>query len=188
MKQALSFLLGLLLIMSCNNNNQATSDTADKKIPGETANAASGDNRITFKVDGNEVKTAGWIVQRFVWDEKTKSPWLNIVSDMHIDKRAININLNGALPGKYIVGQGNLEENSHGSYLPDYSDPMNGFHFKGAEFNITEVDTVKGIVNGTFSGPATNSKGESVNITEGKIINAKLKPGVTNISKGLEDN
>ena len=174
----------LCALIACNDSSKETkTDTADKKSAESTATTSTGDNAITFKVDGKDVVSEGWVVQRFVWDDKTKTPWLNIVSDMHKEKQTINVNLNGAVPGTYNFTDGRLLEISSGSYYPDYSSMMDSYSFKSGSFNITEVDTVKGIVNGTFSGTVTNTANKSFTITEGKIINAKLKSGVTNISK-----
>jgi hypothetical protein len=36
-------------------------------------------------------------------------------------------------------------------------------------------------VNGTFSGTLKNTKGETLNITDGKIIKGALKPGVISL-------
>ena len=72
-------------------------------------------------------------------------------------------------------------DKSHGSYHPDYNDPSNSYSIVGGSFIITDVDTVHHIVNGTFSLTAKNPKGETLNITDGKIIKGTLKPGVISL-------
>jgi hypothetical protein len=37
------------------------------------------------------------------------------------------------------------------------------------------------ILNGTFSGTVKNAKGETLNITDGKIVNGALKPGIISL-------
>jgi hypothetical protein len=72
-------------------------------------------------------------------------------------------------------------EKSHGSYHPHFSDALNSYSFVGGSFIITEVDTVHQILNGTFSGTVKNTKGETLNITDGKIVNGALKPGIISL-------
>jgi len=72
-------------------------------------------------------------------------------------------------------------ENSHGSYHPDFSQPLNSYSFVSGSFVITDVDTVHHILNGTFSGTVKNTKGETLSITDGKIINGALKPGIISL-------
>jgi len=43
------------------------------------------------------------------------------------------------------------------------------------------VDTVHQIVNGTFSGTVKNTKGETLNISDGKIVKGALKPGIISL-------
>jgi hypothetical protein len=109
-------------------------------------------------------------------------PWLNIVSNMHMDKRTINVNLNGALPGKYVLHESGMLKNSHGMYTPDYNKIRDSYSFISGEFNLTVVDTVKNIINGTFFGVAKNDEGKTVTITDGKLVNVKLSPGINNMA------
>jgi len=60
------------------------------------------------------------------------------------------------------------------------------FSFESSEFIISSIDTVNNNLNGTFSGVARNSEGKLISITDGKLINIKLKPGLTNLSTELE--
>ncbi len=174
-----------IMLFACGQNEKTTSTQTEGSDKSTTS--SSGNNAITFKVEGQQVNSEGWVVQRFVWDEKTPAPWLNITSNMHKDKRSINVNLNATNPASYSFSENaSLMSSSHGSYFPDFSKPLESYSFVSGEFNITEVDTAKGIVNGTFSGTGKDVNGKTVIISEGKLINLKLKSGVTNISKGFE--
>jgi hypothetical protein len=189
MKHQFVYLFITILFISCGENkNDADDKSATDKDAPAGATGSSVTNVITFKVDGKLVSSEGWIVQRFVWDEKTPSPLLNITSNMHKDKRAINVNLNGTTPGKYrFTENSNLTTESQGSYFPDFSKPLESFSFTNGKFDITEVDTLKGIVNGSFSGTAKDANDKTVTISDGKLINVKLKKGITNISKGFDE-
>ena len=55
---------------------------------------------------------------------------------------------------------------------------LKSYAFISGAFQLTEVDTVQNIVNGSFSGKAKDIRGNVIEITEGKIINCKLKPDV----------
>jgi hypothetical protein len=185
MKKSVLLAPVVLIFFACGQNAKDSSSKASE--PTSESPSSSQENAITFKVDGQEVNSSGWIVQRFVWDEKTAAPWLNITSNMHKDKRTINVNLNSTNSGKYSFSEdASIMTASHGSYFPDFSKPLENFSIVTGEFNITEVDTTKGTVNGTFSVTAKDINGKTVSISDGKMINVKLKPGITNISKGFE--
>lgn len=186
MKKDCWTILSAFFLLSCNSAKDKKAPENESNDKGNVAVSSTGDNRIIFKADGGEVSTEGWVVQRFLWDEKTTSPWLNITSNMHKDKRTINVNLNNTIPGKYVITEGSLTTNSHGAYFPDFFKPMENYSFAGGEFNLTEVDTVNNILNGTFSGIVKNSEGKTIQISEGKLINVKIKPGVTNLSAEME--
>lgn len=179
MKPLLYYLLLSFVIFSCGQADKTKTTKNDSESKGTSS---SGENIISFKVDGDEVKTEGWIVQRFIWDSKNVAPWLNITSNMHKDKRTINVNLFGATPGQYnFVEDGPIMGSTHGSYFPDFSSPLTSYSFINGGVNITDVDTVKGVVNGTFMGTAKDGNGKTVMISEGKLINVKLKSGLTNL-------
>jgi hypothetical protein len=179
MKKAYSFYLIALLIVSC-NNNKTNGDRNSEKNSAD-ASSSTDKNFISFKVNGEEVKTSGWNVSLFRWSNQP-DVWMNITSDMHKEKRTINVNLNGAIPGTYnFDDKGVIMEKSHGSYHPDFSDALNAYSFVGGSFVITDVDTVHHILNGTFSGTVKNTKGETLNITDGKIVNGALRPGIISL-------
>jgi hypothetical protein len=179
MKKIFPFYLIVLLVVSCNNTQTNGAGNSEKNSAGASSSTAK--NFIGFKVNGEEVKTSGWNISLFRWNNQP-AVWMNITSDMHKEKRTINVNLNGAKPGTYSFDdKGVIMEKSHGSYHPDFSDALNSYSFVGGSFIITEVDTVHQILNGTFSGTVKNTKGETLNITDGKIVNGALKPGIISL-------
>ena len=179
MKKIYPFYLIALLVISCNDNNTASTGNSEKKSA--DASSSSDKNFISFKVNGDEVKTSGWNISLFRWNNQP-DVWMNITSDMHKEKRTINVNLNGAKPGTYnFDDKGVIMDKSHGSYHPDFSDAVNSYSFVSGSFVITEVDTVHHILNGTFSGTVKNMKGETLNVTDGKIINGALKAGTISL-------
>jgi hypothetical protein len=175
-----SLLQGTLLMaftaMAACNHHQPGAETK----PGPVATKSTGNNLISFKVNGEEVRTSGWTISRFSLSSDPSKQWLNITSNMHDEKRVINVNLSGATPGDYVFdGEGRSDTHSHGSYFPDYMENLaNSYSFKTGSFHITGVDTVKRIINGTFSGSVKNLKGEVLQITDGKIENGTLNTGV----------
>jgi len=133
------------------------------------------------------VSTEGWVVQRFVWDDKTPNTWMNITSNMHKDKRTIKVNLAGGAPENYGFSENSsYMTDSHGSYFPDFSKPMESYQFTTGEFHIIVVDTVKGIISGTFSGTVKDRNGKELVISDGKLTNVKLKKGVSNLDSELD--
>ena len=52
-----------LLFVSCNNNKTSNAESSDKKS--SDASSARGENVISFKVNGDEVKTSAWNIRRF---------------------------------------------------------------------------------------------------------------------------
>jgi hypothetical protein len=185
MKKILFLTAIAFLLISCGNNSADNKETKENK---KDAGSSSGDNIITFKVDGNDVSSTGWVVQRFVWDDKTPGVWINITSSMHKDKRTINVNLKGGTAGKYSFSENSgVMESSHGSYFPDFSSPMINYLFATGEFNITEVDTVNNMLSGTFFGTVKNMQGSTLTISDGKIVNAKLTPGIVNLSTSMDE-
>jgi hypothetical protein len=179
MKKIYSFLLMALLVVSCNNNTTPSTGNSEKKSADTPSSTDK--NFISFKVNGDEVKTSGWNISLFRWSNQP-AVWMNITSDMHKEKRTIDVNLNGAKPGTYSFDdKGVIMEKSHGSYHPDFSETLNAYSFVSGSFVITDVDTVHQILNGTFSGTVKNAKGETLNITDGKIVNGALKPGIISL-------
>ena len=157
-------------VLSCNSSAISKSPEAS---PSKTK--SSGENIISFKANGQEVNTSGWVITRFSYHNNPQKIWLNITSNMKEDPHTINVNLNGSVPGEYPMGGSLMKKNSHGSYFPDYLENLSdSYSFSSGSFTLTEVDTVRHIVNGHFSGTAKNLKGQVVQITDGKIINGTL--------------
>ena len=180
MKSNFLFLIATTLLISCGQNDK----TADDKKESSSGTRA-GNNTITFKVNGDQVNSEGWIVQRFVWDDKTPHAWITITSNMHKDKRTINVNLAGGEPGIYnfpAFSFFNITD-SHGSYFPDFSKPLESYQFTNGEFHIIVVDTLKGIISGTFSGTVKDINGKELTISDGKLTNLKLRAGIVNLDK-----
>jgi hypothetical protein len=179
MKKIFFLYIIALLTIGCNNNKTSSAESSEKKS-GDASSSAD-ENVISFKVNGKEIKTIAWNIRRFTWTNQS-AVWMNITTDRQKERKTINVNLNGAKPGTYnFDDEGVIMEKSHGSYNPDFNDPSGSYSFVGGSFVITDVDTVHHIVNGTFSVTAKNAKGEILNITDGKIINGALKPGVISL-------
>src|SRR6266404_5626997 len=119
MKNISLFCILALLAVSCNNNEAGNTESSNKKA-GDTM-SAGGENVIRFKVNGDEVTTSAWNIRRFTWSNQS-AVWMNITSDVHKEKRTINVNLNGATPGTYnFDDEGVVMEKSHGSYHADFN-------------------------------------------------------------------
>ncbi len=171
-------------LLSCNNEGKSSpaADVTGNKQDTTKKNSADtkpGDNIISFKVNGSLVKTSAWNIS--VATGMTGVAGINITSNMHEDPRNISININSVTAGtcalvhtaKAVTTRGV----AYGSYRPDYlKDMMNAFHFESGSCTIESIDMNKLILNASFSGKAKNSKGEEVDITEGKVINGKIKP------------
>jgi hypothetical protein len=183
MKKILSLFVVGFLLLSCGNNSVSNEKSTDNNADNTSS---SGKGTISFKVDDDQVSSEGWVVQRFVWDDQTPGVWINITSNMHKDKRTINVNLKGGTNGKYTFTEGAIMESSHGSYFPDFSSPMINYLFESGEFNITEVDTVNNVLSGTFSGTVKSIQGTTLTISDGKIVNAKLTPGIVNLNAEMD--
>jgi len=165
-----------IFISSCNN-------TSARETGAEQGAAAlkeiTNDNVISYKVNGELVKTSGWNISRFQLINDSKQS-LNLTTNMHEEKRTINININGTVPGEYVIKTDKSGQNFYGSYFPDYiNDLSNSYTFETGSFIITKIDTIKNILNARFWGTAKNIKGETIDIADGKIINGKLNADVT---------
>jgi len=167
------FILHILLLLIL--IGLITSCNYDQPITVCIRNYIPTENLIIFKVNGKEVKSHGWNISRFM----RKGVNLNVTSDMHENKRTLMLNLNGWTPGKYSL-QNNIASNpnsGYGHYKPDYSDLLTAYTFQDGVFQIENIDTVKGLLNASFYGTVKQNE-EVLSITEGKIINGKLTPGI----------
>jgi len=164
-----------LTISSCDNSSAKKTNSKQ----GVLANAGKG-NVISYKVNGELVTTSGWNISRFKLTSASKES-LNITTNMHDEKRTININVSGTEPGEYTAKlDDKSDHNFYGSYFPDYMDDLsNTYSFETGSLTITEIDTLKNILNGSFSGNVKNIKGEIIEIRDGRIVNGRLTAGVT---------
>src|ERR1700730_4410614 len=99
MKKIFLFCTIAILTLSCSNNKTTPAESSDRKAG--TESSSKGENVISFKVNGDEIKTSGWNIRLFTWTNQS-AVWMNITSDMHKEKRTINVNLNGSKLGTYI--------------------------------------------------------------------------------------
>lgn len=182
MKKITFFISLVFFITACNNSPESAEKKENDVSQKEKApvSGTTGDNNIiTFKVNGELVKSSGWNI---AYTNLIKGiQGINVTSNMHEEKRTINININGAIPGTYPFQKGTKAISTagvaYGSYKPDYMKNMLEFYqFESGSFIITTIDSAAGVLNATFSGRAVNKQGESVEITEGKVIKGKLKP------------
>jgi hypothetical protein len=131
---------------------------------------------ITFKIDSEFVFTSGWNISRFDMGQGVR---LNITSNMHQDKRTISFNINGWKTGRYSLYSGARDAGTaYGDYKPAYNDMLNSFQFEDGEIHIEKIDIDKGLVNASFFGTLTNGR-EKHSISDGRIVNGKLRSGIT---------
>ena len=165
-------------LLACNSNSTSEKEKpADKKTEVQESNKGNGDNLISFKVNGEDVTSSGWAISRFDFGGGMS---VNVTSNMHLEPRTINVNINGETPGTYPFKRGmgitKTRGIAYGSYSPDYMKQIgNHFTFEDGEFTITSIDTTAGLLNASFHGNAINMKGETVTITDGKVVNGNLK-------------
>jgi hypothetical protein len=185
MRKTFAALFVVLLLAGCNNKKASDKEsTTDKKESADNKlTSSSQHNVILFTVNGEKVTSSGWNISRFNFGNGAGNS-VNLTSNMHEQPKTINININGDRPGVYPLqsGLGTLKTPgvAYGSYTPDYMNGIgNHFSFKDGEFEIISIDTVAGSLNAKFHGTAKNMKGESVTITDGQVIDGKLKTGVT---------
>lgn len=165
MKTTLPIIAAAFILSACNSSNA-------KETTGAATTKAGGNNIISFKADGTEIKTSGFNISRFRL-KKTGELHLSISSNMQEDVRTINANIGGTKPGIYEFKENDAY--TYGNYYPDFKkDLRNSFSFISGSFVITEIDTAKRIVNAHFSGTVRNGKGQEVKITDGKIENGLL--------------
>jgi hypothetical protein len=165
---AIAFFSLTSILYSCSESSGSAT------VSSHTSGSAS-DNKIHFTVNGKPVETSGWNISRF---DMGQGVGLNITSNMHEDKRTIAFNINGYLPGTYQISSKILPNSAYGDYKPDYTDLLNSYSFAEGTINIISIDTVKGLLNANFSGTVVKGE-ESFSISNGKIINGKLKSGIT---------
>jgi hypothetical protein len=182
MKHTTLFIIVASFLVACNDNKSSETKTVDGSEKQAAAENTTGDNIITFKVNGESVNTTPMGISRMVAGGKHL---LNLVSDRRQQPKTINISTTGFTPGTYKFANAVAALQSqglffYGSYSPNpQKDVLDVYSIVGGEFIISSIDTVNNILNATFSATVKNVKDEVINITEGKIINGKINPGVT---------
>jgi hypothetical protein len=186
MRKLTGILIAGAMLIACNNEKKDSSNTSTETKKEGTSPKSNGQNVISFSVDGKQVTSSGWTISRFDFGTGAGTS-VNVTSNMHEEPRTINININGDTPGSYTIGSGVAAMKNHGmaygSYYADYLKDMSSpYSFTEGEFVIVSIDTTAGLLNANFHGTATNAKGESIKITDGKVIDGKLKAGVTKLN------
>jgi hypothetical protein len=169
-----------MIVASCIQGSPINEETTARISKTDKVPQKGATNVIRFKVNKRDVVTSGWAISRFTWNDDPSHRRLNITSNMHDEKRTIKVNLDGAVRGEYFFGEpGRPEKQSYGSFFPDYAgDRTNSFSFFKGSFRIIEIDTARRRINGNFSGIVKNPTGETLEITDGEIINGELTPGI----------
>ena len=170
----------VLLASSCKDSSKKDSaaetkiDNAAQPVASSSLDPAKG--IIKFKVNGQQISTSAWNAS--MGNSMTGLCIMNITSNMHEDKRTVAFNLSGYQPGTYQISDKHSANSAYGDYKPDYSDLLNSYQFVDGSVNIISIDTVKGLLNASFSGKVRKSS-EEIQITNGKIINGKIRSGIT---------
>ncbi|MDZ4793617.1 MAG: hypothetical protein SGI83_04995 [Bacteroidota bacterium] len=168
-----------IILLACNNDKKNSSSETKSETPVSSEKTpASGDNRIVFTVDGKLVETTGWNIGYFDFGTGGGKQ-INITSNMNEEPRTVNFNINGDKAGTYAISSGLDAQRpgiAYGSYTPDYKkDMLNVYSFESGELIIESIDAGNKTLNASFHAVAKNTKGETVTITDGKVINGKLK-------------
>ena len=106
-----------IFISSCNNTSARETGAEQEAAP---IKEITNDNVISYKVNGELVKTSGWNISRFQLTNDSKES-LNLTTNMHEEKRTININISGQSRGNIVIKTDDKSgHNFYGSYFPDY--------------------------------------------------------------------
>ncbi|MFN2441024.1 MAG: hypothetical protein ABR503_17625, partial [Chitinophagaceae bacterium] len=171
-----------ILFVACNDDKSSETKTTEGLEKQDAAGSTNGDNVITFKVNGETVNSIPMGISRMVAGGRHL---LNLVSDTRKQPKTINISATGFAPGTYKFANAVAALQSqglffYGSYSPNpQRDALDVYSIVGGEFIISSIDTVNNILNATFLLTVKNVKDEVITITDGKIINGKINPGVT---------
>ncbi len=176
----ITFLFIACWCAACNDSGTAKKESTTNENKSPSVETTTGNNSISYKVNDQLINTDALPVTRLLLANKQM---LNIVTDREKQQQTINISVNGITAGVYPFADGMtaMQSNgmSYGSFTPDAkNDMLNVYSFTEGTVELQSVDTVSNIVTATFSGLAKNSKGEVVKITEGKISQAKMSPGI----------
>lgn len=182
----------VLVSASCNNNKEPSVEKKDSKVEKQTDSTnVPAENLISFKVNKQLVVSPIFNILRFDFGTGQGTSLNLSISNSADQPKIINFNINGDKPGHYplksLSKTTKTKGSAYGNYSPnyrqtsvDYNKPsIEQFSFVNGEFVITSIDTTAGVMNATFYGTAKNTKGDSVLITDGNVINGKLNPGIT---------
>lgn len=164
-----------LFLLSCAGDKAVKDSDQHQDMQDSVANV------VTFVVNGQDVKTTGWNIARFKFANMA-APGLNITSNFHEEKRTVRFNLADYQPGIYSLNGSPVEGGSYGSYMPDYWQKGVTYPIIGGKVILTEVDTVRKVVNGSFYFTAARN-GDTVHIEDGRIIKGKMDLGISGMGK-----
>jgi hypothetical protein len=170
------FLFALVGLMACHSSNTQDSATGETSSTGTgtSTNADEEKGTITFKANGETVNTSVLNLAGFQFANQPKG--LNITSDMHQEKRGVNMNIGGYAAGDYpFTIESGKAMHALGLYYPDYGQANDFYQFINGHVNVTRFDTVKNVMEATFSGTAKNAEGKTVQITDG-VLNGRISP------------
>lgn len=174
MKKILTPIAVAVFLYGCSAWSASDVKQPDRTLTNESAVSETASNVILFKVAGKPVKTSGWNISEFVRNS-AGALGLNITTNMHEDCRTIMVNLNGCKPGRYTFSEPHTLSDSYGDYKPDYTgDLFYSYSFVSGAFDLTEVNREKNYINASFSGTVKDKHGNTLEITDGKIINGTL--------------
>ena len=173
---------GMLFLLACNNEKKESKEPVAPLKKEETKANSKAENIVSFNVNKRAVVSYGWNISLFDFGNKVGTS-LNLISGTPEQTNTINLNINGYKPGKYSL-ESSLKSTStpgvaYGTYsLDNGTDQANRFTFTRGQFTIVSIDTTVGLLNASFYGTAKNTKGDSVIIMDGNVINGKMNPGV----------
>lgn len=149
----------IIFTIGCSKRNH----NAEEEEPEFTGNGV-----YSFKVDGVQVNSNVWgnvysnIFPNFVT--------VNATSNMHKEKRTLNININADVSGNYNFTLAAPTANTaQGTFYPNYDNVSDTYQFVDGSIKITGINKVDKTFTATFSGTVKNQYGQTHTITEGVI-------------------
>ena len=177
---SIPLLIVLIFCLSCNNTTDSKTESTSKENNVTSTESASEAASISFKVNDVSVNTQPLGITRSLTGNMAM---INIITDRDKNPQTLNITINGNKTGVYQFVDGfqgmKTEGSSFGSYTPDAkNDALNVYSLIDGSIELLSIDTSGNKLSTKFSGTAKNVKGEEVKITDGKITNASINPGV----------
>ncbi|MES1217486.1 MAG: hypothetical protein ABUT20_18400 [Bacteroidota bacterium] len=173
---------GMVFLLACNNEKKESKEPAAPVKKEESKANSKAENIVSFNVNNRAILSYGLNISLFDFGNKVGTS-LNLISGTPEQTNTINLNINGYKPGKYrleySVKSTYTPGVAYGTYTLDNStDQANKFTFTSGQFTVVSIDTTVGLLNASFYGTAKNTKGDSVIIRDGNVINGKMNPGV----------